>query len=78
MKKLTREQFFAAIAPAVLHIRQEGSFMYSSVRLAQSLLETGGVIHPWNNLGGIAKRCDMGACEKYRRIIRRSNRLDWQ
>jgi len=27
--------------------------MLPSVRLAQNLLETGGVIHPWNNLGGI-------------------------
>jgi len=27
--------------------------MFPSVRLAQNLLETGGVIHPWNNLGGI-------------------------
>jgi len=27
--------------------------MFPSVRLAQNLLETGGVIHPWYNLGGI-------------------------
>ncbi len=27
--------------------------MFPSVRLAQNVLETGGVIHPWNNLGGI-------------------------
>lgn len=27
--------------------------MFPSVRLAQNILETGGVIHPWNNLGGI-------------------------
>ena len=27
--------------------------MFPSVRLAQNLLETGGVIHSWNNLGGI-------------------------
>lgn len=53
MAKLTRNQFFAAIAPAVLHVRAEGSTMFSSLRMAQSLLETGGEIHAWNNLGGI-------------------------
>lgn len=53
MAKLTRTQFFAAIAPAVLHVRSEGSTMFPSVRMAQSLLETGGELHAWNNLGGI-------------------------
>lgn len=53
MEKMTRAQFFEAIAPAVIRIRQEGSLMFSSVRLAQSLLESGGAIPEWNNLGGI-------------------------
>ncbi|MCR2804949.1 glucosaminidase domain-containing protein [Paenibacillus soyae] len=53
MAKLSREQFIAAIAPAVLLVRQEGSPIFPSVRIAQSILETGGVIHAWNNLGGI-------------------------
>lgn len=53
MAKLTRSQFFAAIAPAVLFVRDEGSKMFPSLRMAQSLLESGGELHPWNNLGGI-------------------------
>ncbi|MCA0753974.1 glucosaminidase domain-containing protein [Paenibacillus sp. N4] len=53
MAVLTRDQFFAKLAPTVLRTRREGSSMFPSVRLAQNLLETGGVIHPWNNLGGI-------------------------
>ena len=53
MAKLSREQFIAAIAPAVILVRQEGSPIFPSVRIAQSILETGGVIHAWNNLGGI-------------------------
>jgi flagellar protein FlgJ len=53
MANLTRSQFFAAIAPAVLFVREEGSRMFPSLRMAQSLLESGGQLHPWNNLGGI-------------------------
>lgn len=53
MAKMTRERFFATIAQAVALARSEGSRMFPSVRMAQSLLETGGEIHPWNNLGGI-------------------------
>ncbi|NIK75692.1 flagellar protein FlgJ [Paenibacillus castaneae] len=53
MAALTREQFFAILAPTVIRVTQEGSKIFPSVRLAQNLLETGGVIHPWNNLGGI-------------------------
>ncbi|OMF37494.1 hypothetical protein BK133_05405 [Paenibacillus sp. FSL H8-0548] len=53
MAQLTRNQFIALLAPTVIRIRQEGSTMFPSVRLAQNLLETGGVIHSWYNLGGI-------------------------
>ena len=53
MATLSREQFFEQLAPIAIQVRREGSPMFPSVRLAQNLLETGGVIHPWNNLGGI-------------------------
>ncbi|PZD95913.1 hypothetical protein DNH61_10760 [Paenibacillus sambharensis] len=53
MLSMTREEFFARLAPFAIRARREGSPMFPSVRLAQNLLETGGVIHPWNNLGGI-------------------------
>lgn len=53
MAQLTRDQFFAILAPTVIRVKREGSTMFPSVRLAQNLLETGGVIHSWNNLGGI-------------------------
>ncbi|QMV42976.1 glucosaminidase domain-containing protein [Cohnella cholangitidis] len=53
MAKLSKAQFIAALAPMAIRARLEGSPMFPSVRLAQNLLETGGVIHPWNNLGGI-------------------------
>ncbi|MHA6484563.1 glucosaminidase domain-containing protein [Paenibacillus sp. strain BS8-2] len=53
MAKMTRDQFFAAIAPSVELVRMQGSLMFPSVRMAQSLLESGGEIHDWNNLGGI-------------------------
>ncbi|MCU6708914.1 glucosaminidase domain-containing protein [Paenibacillus sp. J5C_2022] len=53
MAKLTRAQFIKAIAPTIMQVRLEGSPMYASLRIAQSILETGGVIHAWNNLGGI-------------------------
>ncbi|WP_138751649.1 glucosaminidase domain-containing protein [Paenibacillus sinopodophylli] len=53
MAQMTRKQFFELLAPTVIRIWQEGSPMLPSVRLAQNLLETGGVIHDWYNLGGI-------------------------
>ncbi len=45
--------FFATLAPMAVQARLEGSPLFPSVRLAQNLLETGGNIHSWNNLGGI-------------------------
>ncbi|WP_239616137.1 glucosaminidase domain-containing protein [Cohnella mopanensis] len=53
MAKLSQAQFIATLAPMAVRARIEGSPLFPSVRLAQNLLETGGVIHPWNNLGGI-------------------------
>lgn len=50
---MTRNEFIAFLAPYAVQLRLEGSPMFPSVRLAQNILETGGVIHPWNNLGGI-------------------------
>lgn len=48
----TKAAFFNLLAPIVLQARREGSPLFPSVRLAQSWLETGGVIPDWNNLGG--------------------------
>lgn len=53
MATLSAQQFLDQLAPLAIRVRQEGSPMFPSVRLAQNLLETGGVIHSWNNLGGI-------------------------
>lgn len=53
MAKLSRQAFVAKLAPIVQQVRREGSPIFPSVRLAQNILETGCVIHPWNNLGGI-------------------------
>ncbi|MFX3635482.1 MAG: glucosaminidase domain-containing protein [Candidatus Pristimantibacillus sp.] len=53
MVSMTRVQFLTALTSTVIQVRREGSVIFPSVRLAQSLLETGGVIHPWYNLGGI-------------------------
>lgn len=53
MVKLSRAEFIATLAPIAIRVRREGSPLFPSVRLAQNLLETGGVLHPWNNLGGI-------------------------
>src|SRR5690554_3172225 len=50
---MTRDEFIAQLAPIAVQLRVEHSPMLPSVRLAQNLLETGGRIHPWNNLGGI-------------------------
>jgi flagellum-specific peptidoglycan hydrolase FlgJ len=50
---MTRDEFIAQLAPFAVQVRAEGSPMLPSVRLAQNLLETGGKIHPWYNLGGI-------------------------
>ncbi|ANS75079.1 hypothetical protein AWM70_11080 [Paenibacillus yonginensis] len=46
------EAFLELLVPVVQRVRQEGSPIFPSVRLAQSWLETGGVIPDWNNLGG--------------------------
>jgi len=44
--------FIAQIAPIAVQLRIEGSPIFPSVRIAQSGLETGWKIPPWNNLGG--------------------------
>jgi len=53
MAKLTKAQFISTLAPQAVKARREGSPLFPSVRIAQNLLETGGVIHSWYNLGGI-------------------------
>lgn len=50
---MNKEGFIAHLSPTVIRVRCEGSSMFPSVRLAQNLLETGGKIHSWYNLGGI-------------------------
>jgi|HigsolmetaAR203D_1030402.scaffolds.fasta_scaffold00572_19 flagellar protein FlgJ len=46
-------EFLSFLAPYAVRLRLEGSPLFPSVRLAQNLLETGGTIPAWNNLGGI-------------------------
>ncbi|MGO4184625.1 glycoside hydrolase family 73 protein [Paenibacillus sp. TAF43_2] len=53
MTQLSRADFISKLAPIVQRVRGEGSPLLPSVRLAQNILETGCVIHPWYNLGGI-------------------------
>ncbi|MGG1555617.1 glycoside hydrolase family 73 protein [Paenibacillus ferrarius] len=48
----TRQQFIDAVAPIAVKLRLEGSPIFPSVRISQALLETGGVLHTWNNLTG--------------------------
>lgn len=50
---MIKTEFINTLAPYAVQLRVEGSLMFPSVRLAQNLLETGGVIHSWFNLGGI-------------------------
>ncbi len=47
------DAFLQTLAPAAIRSRLEGSPLLPSVRLAQNLLETGGKVHAWYNLGGI-------------------------
>jgi len=49
---LDKVQFFELLAPVAIRVRNEGSSMFPSLRLAQNWLETGGKIPSWNNLGG--------------------------
>ncbi|MBD2846247.1 glucosaminidase domain-containing protein [Paenibacillus sp. IB182496] len=49
---MTREAFIATLAPYAIQARIEGSPLLASVRLAQNVLETGGVLPQTNNLGG--------------------------
>jgi flagellar protein FlgJ len=50
---MNRQEFIDAIAPIAVQLRKEGSPLFPSVRIAQAILETGCVIHPWFNLCGI-------------------------
>lgn len=49
---MTRQEFIDVIAPVAMKLRAEGSPMFPSVRIAQAMLETGCVVHSWNNLVG--------------------------
>lgn len=50
---MNTKDFIDTISPYAILLRMEGSPMFPSVRIAQNILETGRVIHPWFNLGGI-------------------------
>lgn len=50
--KVPQQQFIATVAPIAVMLRVEGSPIFPSVRIAQSLLETGSTLHAWNNLVG--------------------------
>jgi flagellar protein FlgJ len=49
---MIRQEFIDLIAPVAMKLRAEGSPIFPSVRIAQAMLETGCVIHSWNNLVG--------------------------
>ncbi|MCR8635736.1 glycoside hydrolase family 73 protein [Paenibacillus radicis (ex Xue et al. 2023)] len=49
---MTRQEFIAVIAPIAVQLRREGSPILPSVRISQAMLETGCVLHTWNNLVG--------------------------
>jgi hypothetical protein len=47
-----RLRFIQTVAPLAMRVRIEGGSLFPSVLLAQTILETGGVIHDWNNIVG--------------------------
>lgn len=49
---MTRAEFIATVAPIAVKVRVDGGPLFPSVSIAQTLLETGGRIHPWNNIVG--------------------------
>ena len=49
---MTRSEFIATVAPVAVKVRVDGGPLFPSVSVAQTLLETGGRIHPWNNIVG--------------------------
>jgi len=49
---MTRQEFIAAIGPIAVLLRLDGSPVFASLRAAQALNETGGVIPSWNNVVG--------------------------
>lgn len=48
----TAASFIATVAPVAVKVRIDGGPLFPSVSVAQTLLETGGRIHPWNNIVG--------------------------
>ncbi|WP_127578722.1 glycoside hydrolase family 73 protein [Paenibacillus koleovorans] len=49
---MDRAAFVATVAPIAVKLRLEGSSIFASVRVAQTLLETGGRLNGWNNIVG--------------------------
>lgn len=49
---MSRSEFVATVAPVAVKVRVDGGVLFPSVSIAQTILETGGKIHPWNNIVG--------------------------
>lgn len=49
---MSRVDFIAAVAPVAVKVRVDGGVLFPSVSIAQTILETGGKIHSWNNIVG--------------------------
>lgn len=49
---MNRAEFIATVAPVAVKVRVDGGVLFPSVSIAQSILETGGRIHSWNNIVG--------------------------
>jgi flagellar protein FlgJ len=61
---MNRSEFVAIVAPIASKLWQDGSgVLFPSIRLAQTILETGGKIHDWNNLVGY--KVGSGVLTKY-------------
>lgn len=50
---MNRREYVLMMAPIAMQLRMEGSFMFPSVLIAQTILETGGTVPFWNNVLGI-------------------------
>lgn len=49
---MNRTEYISTIAPVAVKVRIEGGPLLPSVSIAQTILETGGKIHDWNNIVG--------------------------
>lgn len=49
---VSRAEFIRSVAPVAVKVRVDGGVLFPSVSIAQTILETGGKIHDWNNIVG--------------------------